>query len=86
VRFECIAPQIAVSLFYSPIVLYVGSEFSPGSWAYQEILAHEMRHLKTYLDHLPKVESVLRPALAIDSGPLPYIKNEMGRVELLQAR
>lgn len=61
---ECVAPQIRVSLFYAPIVVYIGKEFVPGSCAYKEILAHEMRHLKAYLDHLPKVESVVRVELA----------------------
>jgi hypothetical protein len=105
--YECVAPQIKVSLFYVPIVIYVGREFPPGSCAYQEILAHEMRHLNTYLDYLPKVEAVVRAALAkrfdarplyapagqvrallekeIDNGWMPYIKTEMGKVEVLQA-
>ncbi|WP_243491558.1 hypothetical protein [Massilia violaceinigra] len=105
--YECVAPKITVSLFYSPIVVYVGREFSPGSCAYQEILAHEMRHLKTYLDHLPKVEVTVRAALSkrfdnkplyapagrarallqqeINTGWMTYIKNEMAKVEILQA-
>jgi hypothetical protein len=105
--YECVAPRIEVSLFYVPIVIYVGREFTPGTCAYQEILAHEMRHLKAYLDYLPKVETRVRAALAkrfearplyapgglarsllqqeIDSGWMPYIKAEMGKVELLQA-
>jgi hypothetical protein len=104
---ECIAPHIAVSLSYEPIVIYVGSEFLPGTCAYQEILAHEMRHLKAYLDHLPKVETLVRAALKkrfsgkpiyapagqskvllereMDGGWMPYIKNEMAKVEQLQA-
>jgi hypothetical protein len=61
--YECVAPRIDVKLYYVPIVVYVGSEFAPGSCAYREILAHEMRHLKTYLDHLPKVEATVRAAL-----------------------
>ena len=103
---ECIAPHIDVSLSYVPIIIYVGSEFPPGTCAYQEILAHEMRHLKAYLDHLPKVETLVRAALKkrfteqpiyapagqgkavlereLDTGWMPYIKNEMGKVELLQ--
>lgn len=70
--YECIAPKIEVELYYTPIVIYVGSEFAPGTCAYQEILAHEMRHLKTYLDYLPKVELVVRKALSnrFDSKPL----------------
>lgn len=70
--YECIAPKIEVKLYYTPIVIYVGSEFAPGTCAYQEILAHEMRHLKTYLDYLPKVELVVRKALSnrFDNKPL----------------
>ena len=60
---ECIAPTVTVKLAYVPIVIYVGSEFAPGTCAYEQILAHEMRHLKVYLDHLPKVEVTVRAAL-----------------------
>jgi hypothetical protein len=105
--YECVAPQIRVSLYYIPIIIYVGSEFAPGTCAYQEVLAHEMRHLKAYLEHLPKVEGVVKAALVkrfgdrplyapagqarqlleqeIDSGWMPYIRNEMARVEQLHA-
>jgi hypothetical protein len=62
--YECVAPRIDVSLYYLPIVVYVGREFVPGSCAYREILAHEMRHLNAYRDHLPKVETTVRAALA----------------------
>lgn len=61
---ECITPQISVSLHYRPIVIHVGREFRPGTCSYTEILAHEMRHLNVYLDHLPKVEALVRAALA----------------------
>ena len=105
--YECIAPHVTVALSYIPVVIYVGSEFLPGTCAYQEILAHEMRHLKAYLDHLPKVEALVRAALKkrfagqpiyapggqakglleqeMDGGWMPYIKNEMAKVEQLQA-
>jgi hypothetical protein len=70
--YECVAPKVAVQLYYIPIVIFIAREFVPGSCAYQEILAHEMRHLNTYLDHLPKVESVVRAALKrrFDDKPL----------------
>lgn len=104
---ECVTPQIDVTLYYPPIVIYIGSEFAPGTCSYREILAHEMRHLNTYLDFLPKVEERIRlrmtgrfigkPLYArrgqarsllqaeIDANWMPYIKNEMLRVERLQA-
>jgi hypothetical protein len=69
--YECIAPQIDVALYYTPIVIYVGREFVPGTCAYREILAHEMRHLKAYLDHLPKVEITVRKALSTRFDPKP---------------
>jgi hypothetical protein len=105
--YECIAPRIKVTLSYQPIVVYVGKEFAPGTCAYQEILTHEMRHLNAYMDQLPKVEKVVRAALAkrfenrplyapagqasallskeIDTGWMPYIKAQLGKVDQLQA-
>ena len=73
---ECVAPKIDVSLFYNPIIIYVGSEFSPGTCAYEEILAHEMRHLNTYLDHLPKVERTVRMAFVKRFGNQPLYAEE----------
>lgn len=61
---ECVAPRIDVSLYYQTIVIYVGREFAPDTCAYREILAHEMRHLKSYMDYLPKVEERVRAKLA----------------------
>lgn len=105
--YECVAPVVKVKLSYVPIVVYVGSEFAPGTCAYEEILSHEMRHLKVYLDHLPKVEAVVRAALErrfiakplyapsgqarallneeLDRRWMPFIKNEMAKVEALHA-
>lgn len=105
--YECVAPKITVRLSYAPIVVYVGNEFPPGSCAYDEILSHELRHVQAYMEHLPKVELIVRAALAqrfdaqpmyarsgtaraalkheIDTGWLPYIKTEMGKVEMRQA-
>ncbi|MBJ7309542.1 hypothetical protein ACFOLJ_19190 [Rugamonas sp. CCM 8940] len=62
--YECIAPQIKVSLYYVPVVIFVGKEFEPGTCIYQEVLNHELRHLQAYMGHLPKVELVVREALA----------------------
>jgi hypothetical protein len=69
--YECVAPQITVKLFYAPVVIYVGKEFPAGSCAYDEILAHEQRHLQTYMAHLPKVERLVQAALAKRFGDKP---------------
>jgi len=105
--YECVAPHLEVNLTYLPIIVYVGREFAPGSCAYKEILAHELRHLKVYLDFLPGAEKTVSAALArrfqgkplyalagqardllqreIDTRWVPYIQNEMSKVERLQA-
>ena len=62
--YECVAPKINVKLYYSPVVIYIAREIPAGSCAYQEVLTHEMRHMKTYMDSLPRVEAVVRAALA----------------------
>jgi hypothetical protein len=80
---ECLLPRIAVSLSYPTIVIYVGSEFAPGSCAYREILAHEMRHLKAYVDFLPKVESRVGATLGrrFDGRPVYAARGQsLGRV------
>lgn len=61
--YECIAPKVDVSLNYSPVLIYVGNEFAPGTCAYKEILDHEQRHLKAYMDNLARVEKVVTDAL-----------------------
>ncbi len=61
--YECASSTIEVKLSYEPTVIYIGREFVPGTCAYREILAHEMRHLNTYFDQLPKVEMVVRAAM-----------------------
>lgn len=62
-RYECLSPRVTVQLSYQPVTIYISREFAPGSCAYQEILAHEMRHLNTYFDELPTVERVVRAAV-----------------------
>ncbi|MTV39935.1 hypothetical protein [Duganella radicis] len=61
--YECIAPRVEITLNYSPVLIYVGNEFPPGTCAYNEILAHEQRHLKAYMENLARVEKVVTDAL-----------------------
>lgn len=70
-EFECIAPQIVVNLWYSPITVYIGREFGPGTCPYREILKHEMRHVKLYTDHMQLVERTVRASLAQRFGDRP---------------
>nr|WP_315391931.1 hypothetical protein [uncultured Duganella sp.] len=61
--YECVAPRVEIKLNYSPVLIYVGNEFTPGSCAYNTILEHEQRHLNAYMDNLARVEKVVRDAL-----------------------
>jgi hypothetical protein len=69
--YECVAPQISVKMYYAPIVIYIGSEFRKGTCGYDEILTHELRHMKAYMDSLPRVELVVRAALKNRFGDKP---------------
>lgn len=62
-RWECASPQITLRYGFSPITVYVAREFPPGTCAHQQIYEHEMRHVKTYQDHLTGIEQTLRAAL-----------------------
>ncbi|ELX09702.1 putative membrane protein [Janthinobacterium sp. HH01] len=62
--YECIAPRVDVKLNYSPVLIYVGNEFAPGTCGYNAILEHEQRHLQAYMENLARVEKVVREALS----------------------
>jgi hypothetical protein len=82
---ECVAPRIEVTLYYQPVVIYVGREFAPGTCAYREILAHEMRHLKSYMDYLPKVEEQARARLGSRFAGKPLYAGTGRARDLLQS-
>jgi len=69
--YECVAPRIEVDVHYLPIIIYIGNEIPVDSCTYREVLAHELRHLKAYQEHLPKVEVKVRAALAKRFGNTP---------------
>lgn len=57
---ECFAPRIEISLHYSPIQVFIGNEFKPGTCSYGVILEHEKQHVRLYQENLPRVENILR--------------------------
>lgn len=58
---------------FSPMTVYVAREFPPGSCAYREIHAHEMRHVRAYQDHLKAIEKPIADALqARFAGTAPW--------------
>lgn len=63
-RWECASPQITLTFGFTPVTVYVAREFPQGSCAYKEIHEHEMRHFKTYQDHMAGIEKTLNDTLA----------------------
>lgn len=62
-HWECAGPQIVVTYGYDPMTVYIAREFPEHSCAYNEIHAHELRHVKTYHDHLAAIEGELTETL-----------------------
>lgn len=62
-RWECASPQITLSFGFSPMTVYIAREFPAGSCAYKEIYEHEMRHVKTYQEHVLSIEKEMTALL-----------------------
>lgn len=62
-RWECASPQIKVAYGFKPMTVYVAKEFPTTSCAYREIYAHELRHVKTYQEHLAGLEKEVNELL-----------------------
>jgi hypothetical protein len=66
----CFRPHLKVVVTAFPQTVYVAREFKPGTCAYQEILAHEMRHVQVNVTHTRQAvgafESELRKAFGND--------------------
>lgn len=62
-RWECISPQITLSIGYRQMTVYVASEFGQGGCAYKEVHEHELRHVKAYQNHLKDIEKELGETL-----------------------
>lgn len=60
---ECLSPQVIITIEYKPIMIFIGREFPAGSCTYQEVLRHEMRHVSTYREYLPRIEAAVRSQL-----------------------
>ncbi len=63
-RWECASPQITMTFGFTPVTVYVAKEFPQGSCAYKEIHEHEMRHFKTYQEHMASIEKALNDTLS----------------------
>ncbi len=68
---ECLSPQIQITIALDPIQVYIGSEFKPGSCAYNTIYEHEMRHVALYKASIPKVANIVQDLLKRRLGERP---------------
>jgi hypothetical protein len=62
-RWECFSPQLTLTYGFSPMTVYVASEFPEGACAYKEIYEHELRHVKAYQEHMAGIEKGLQETL-----------------------
>jgi len=62
-RWECTSPQITLTFGFSPMTVYIASEFPEGTCAYKEIREHEMRHVEAYQKHISSIEKELTESL-----------------------
>jgi hypothetical protein len=85
-RWECTSPQFVVSYGFSPLTVYVASEFPAGSCAYDEIYRHELRHVKTYQEHLIGIEQDLRETLTRRFATGSPWRGPVGRTQTMLGR
>jgi hypothetical protein len=71
----CARPKLEISLSFSPMTVYVGREFPPGSCAFNHIYEHEARHVQAYNQHLAYVASKLQAELSAYFGSQIYYGN-----------
>ncbi len=62
-RWECFSPQLTLTYGFSPMTVFVASEFPEGTCAYKEIYEHELRHVKAYQEHMVGIEKGLQETL-----------------------
>lgn len=80
-RWECGSPKISFSYGYTPLTVYVASEFPRGTCAYDQIYAHEMAHVAIYQRHAEALESVLRDELRRRFADLGIWRGSAGQVQ-----
>lgn len=62
-RQECATFSLRLEYGFSPLTVYVGKEFPPGSCAHDEIYRHELKHVNAYREHARKIETEITETL-----------------------
>lgn len=60
---ECFSGALLFELVAESLRVDIASEFAPGTCAYADILAHEMRHVAAYQQHFAAISPTIRSAL-----------------------
>lgn len=82
-RWECGSPNLTISYGYTPLTVYVASEFPRGTCAYDQIYAHEMAHVSIYQRHAEGLESELRTELQRRFADQGIWRGSAGQVQRL---
>lgn len=73
----CTRPHVKVLLSFTPMQVLIASDFPQNSCKFNEIYAHEMRHVNAYTDYLPKVAADVKKQLETALGPdVHYFKDK----------
>lgn len=76
----CLRPSLTVTLSAGPQTVYVAREFPRGTCAFDEIAAHELRHVKANQEHLERVADRYQAEMAQFFGQRIFY----GNVQALQ--
>jgi hypothetical protein len=55
----CVRPEVRLDIDYAPVQVFLARELAPGSCEYREVLAHEMRHVAVFREHLAQARERL---------------------------
>ena len=59
----CTRPEVAVTLVYQPLTVYIAKEHPPGSCAHDLTLSHEMKHVRAYERFIDELAAQLNAEL-----------------------
>lgn len=62
-QWECASIALNVEYGFSPMTIYVAREFAKDSCAYNEILQHEMLHVRAFTEHAKNIEQEITETL-----------------------
>lgn len=63
-RLSCMRPRILARMAIAPQTVYVAREFEQNACVYEDILAHEMRHVRVNQDYLKRAARYLERSLS----------------------